>query len=167
MMDFHTYLTTLRTGKQTDVLTTKQIQHITYIVNKFITNYKEITTITINRFLDQYNCRKIYLGHLRHYFRYLYQEKTISKPVFEELMQIKARNKRKIILKEEDKKKFAVPQEKWQEVINQLKNGSQKMACWLGFNFGLRAGEILNLTVNDVDLKNNLLYITPENNPVK
>ena len=38
-----------------------------------------------------------------------------------------------------------------------------KLALFIQLNFGLRIGEICNLTINDIDLEKNLLAVSPKN----
>ena len=56
-------------------------------------------------------------------------------------------------------------QDEWVGIITGGKDRCAKMFIWLGFQFGLRLGEIVNLRVEDVDLDNNRLLVRqrPEN----
>lgn len=52
-----------------------------------------------------------------------------------------------------------LPFEQWEELVANGSSRSAKMAIWLGLQFGLRLGEIINLRVNDIDLTNNKVLI--------
>ena len=51
------------------------------------------------------------------------------------------------------------PQAEWGEVISNAPNRCAKMGLWLGFSFGLRLGEIINLRVEDIDLTNEKILV--------
>ena len=58
-----------------------------------------------------------------------------------------------------------LPLEQWEDLVASASNRSAKMGIWIGLQFGLRLGEILNLRVQDIDLINNkvLLHIHKDN----
>ncbi len=61
-----------------------------------------------------------------------------------------------------------ISKNQWEDLVANAPNRSAKMGVWLGLQFGLRKGEILNLRVQDVDLTNNkiLVQIHKENNKI-
>ena len=52
-----------------------------------------------------------------------------------------------------------ISKDKWEELVKNAPNRSAKMGIWLGLQFGLRKGEIINLRVQDIDLINNKVLI--------
>ena len=49
--------------------------------------------------------------------------------------------------------------EQWEGLIENAPHRSAKMGIWIGLQFGLRVGEIINLRVQDIDLDNNYVHI--------
>lgn len=56
-------------------------------------------------------------------------------------------------------KKWSIPKDQWGDHIRKAPNPVAKMAMWVGFQFGLRRSEISHLRVQDIDFKNNELFI--------
>jgi integrase len=56
-------------------------------------------------------------------------------------------------------KKWSVPNDQWNGYIRKAPNQVAKFAIWLGFNFGLRLGEIIHLRIDDVDFERKLILI--------
>lgn len=56
-------------------------------------------------------------------------------------------------------KKWSIPKNEWGDYIRKAPNPVAKMGMWVGFHFGLRRSEIAHLRVQDIDLKNNELFI--------
>ena len=50
-------------------------------------------------------------------------------------------------------------QEEWNNIIANAADRCARMFIWIGFNFGLRLGEIINLRVEDIDFENELLLV--------
>lgn len=57
------------------------------------------------------------------------------------------------------KRKYRIPREKWNDVIRKAPNRVGKMGIWIGFQFGLRLGEIIHLRIDDIDFTNKTLTI--------
>jgi integrase len=57
----------------------------------------------------------------------------------------------------------AYPKIQWKNFIKRATHRVAKMGIWLGFNFGLRVGEIVHLRIQDIDLDKNTLTITGYN----
>lgn len=51
------------------------------------------------------------------------------------------------------------PHDQWENIIANAPHRSAKMGIWIGFQFGLRVGEIINLRIQDVDLNTNFIHI--------
>lgn len=51
------------------------------------------------------------------------------------------------------------PESEWKEIIRKGPNMVAKMGLYIGFQFGLRLGEICNLRVEDIDLENRKILI--------
>lgn len=62
------------------------------------------------------------------------------------------------------KKKFHIPREQWNEYIERAPNQVAKMGMWIGFNFGLRVSEIVNLRVQDIDFERKELLVQIHDN---
>ncbi|MHA1170176.1 MAG: tyrosine-type recombinase/integrase, partial [Candidatus Hodarchaeales archaeon] len=50
---------------------------------------------------------------------------------------------------------------KWGEYISKGSNKIAKMGIWMGFQFGLRLGEIIHLRIQDIDFDKQEIYIRP------
>lgn len=50
-------------------------------------------------------------------------------------------------------------QDKWGEIVQAAPTRCAKLGIWIGLQFGLRLGEIINLRIQDVDLSNNRFLI--------
>ncbi|MFQ5981077.1 MAG: tyrosine-type recombinase/integrase [Candidatus Heimdallarchaeota archaeon] len=55
--------------------------------------------------------------------------------------------------------KWSIPKDQWKDVIRCAPHKVARMGIWLGFNFGLRRGEILHLRVKDIDFRNQVIHI--------
>jgi integrase len=118
-------------------------------------------------FLEKYKSKAVYNSQLRHFFKFCVEKNLISDVEYKKLRQIKLRNEKSYNLDPYHDFKWSISQNRWEEVYSQLGNLPAKMAVWIGFNFGLRVGEILNLTRRDVNLNKGELLITSENKPVQ
>jgi integrase len=56
-------------------------------------------------------------------------------------------------------RKWSVPRKLWGEYIRHAPNKVAKMGIWLGFQFGLRLGEILHLRIQDIDFNRQEIQI--------
>lgn len=54
---------------------------------------------------------------------------------------------------------YSIPKEKWVNYIRKAPNKVAKMGIWLGFQFGLRLGEIMHLRIQDVDFRTKNVFI--------
>ncbi len=54
---------------------------------------------------------------------------------------------------------WAEPFENWENIIRKAPNKIAKFGLWVGFNFGLRLGEIIHLRVKDIDFQGQELHI--------
>lgn len=51
-----------------------------------------------------------------------------------------------------NERKWSVPKDDWEEYIRYAPNQMAKMGIWIGFQFGLRLGEIVHLRIQDIDI---------------
>jgi integrase len=58
-------------------------------------------------------------------------------------------------------RKWSIPREEWTKYIKMAPHHIAKMGMWLGFQFGLRNGEIVHLRVNDISFENEEIIIRP------
>lgn len=89
----------------------------------------------------------------RSYLEFLYRKKRIiTRAELEDLKDI-IKKPRRNGNNARSERKFSVPQEEWGNCIRQIPKRVYKMGAWLGFNFGLRRGEICHLRVQDIDFQ--------------
>ncbi|MHA2270598.1 MAG: tyrosine-type recombinase/integrase [Candidatus Hodarchaeales archaeon] len=105
--------------------------------------------------------RKNIVQCFRLYVKFLQIEGYIDKKTKDDLLEtIQQRKERgtpnKVI------KKWSVPKAQWVKYIHRAPNKIAKMAIWLGFHFGLRAGEILHLRLQDVNFDDQVILIRPQ-----
>jgi integrase len=60
--------------------------------------------------------------------------------------------------------KTAYPMSEWQTIMGKGVNKNARMGMWIGFNFGLRLGEIVNLEVSDIDFNKQEILIRAKSN---
>ena len=168
--EFEQYLKTLKNGRVRQYLNPKYIKRIICYVSKFLNetncNHTNISIYHIETFLEKRKSRNFYLSRIKHLIRFYEHKGLISKKRANKLLNIRTKDEKIPILNPEDKKKFSIPKSQWDEVYNQLPTNSHRIACFLGFSFGLRASEILNLTLKDIDFKHKCIYITSNNKPI-
>lgn len=57
------------------------------------------------------------------------------------------------------KRKWSVPRKQWEEYIRQAPNQVAKMGIWVGFQFGMRLGEIIHLRIQDIDFQHKEIHL--------
>ena len=55
----------------------------------------------------------------------------------------------------------SIPKGEYTDYIKKAHNSCSKMGLWLGFQFGFRLSEIVNLRIEDIDFKNQEILIRP------
>jgi len=58
-----------------------------------------------------------------------------------------------------NEKLYSIPKEKWANYVRHAPNQVAKLGIWIGFQFGLRLGEILHLRIQDVDFRTHNIHI--------
>lgn len=73
-------------------------------------------------------------------------------------------NFKKKIIDPEKIKKWSIPEKRWNEVYKKANTNPLRFACWLGFNFGLRVGELCHLKLENIILgkSDQYIIITPD-----
>jgi len=90
--------------------------------------------------------------------RYLYYLRNIGKITNEDLLGKLDRYPLPLQKGETDKHNW-YPKEKWEEILERLASRPAKMAGYIQLQFGLRIGELVNLTTNDIDFKNMRIHV--------
>lgn len=90
---------------------------------------------------------------MRKFMFFLKEKQIISSKTFKKISKLKMRNLKtpKALITPAKKKKWTILPERYQEVYDQLVTNSKTMVAWLGFNFGLRVGEICHLKISDIE----------------
>jgi integrase len=162
LFDYRTYVSKIVTGRGTasNRTITHHIKTISYFLReRNLNSFDNIDHDTIKQHLKRYKRQKNILSVIRRFSEFLYLEKKIwSKEKYENIIELKIKE----IIAPGDSKKFAVPIERWNEVLNIekiKKSFPKRFSVWLGLNFGLRLGEILHLTVSDLFLHEKASYL--------
>ena len=147
------------------------VKTITYFIReRDIQDYNEIEEKNILKHLSNFKRRKNVLAVFRKFSEFLYIEKTIfSEEKYNEIMKIKTRAVTEKIIAPGEEKKYVIEKKRWTEVYNLsiIKNSIPKrFAVWLALNFGLRLGEILHLTTNDIILADISYLLIRANNQI-
>lgn len=90
--------------------------------------------------------------------RYLYYQKNIGKISSDELLN-KLERYPLPLKKGGIEKHNWYPKEKWDEILRGLSSRPAKMAGYIQLQFGLRIGELANLTVDDIDFNNMRIHV--------
>ena len=104
--------------------------------------------------------RRIVMYAFRQYVAFLYHYNRLTLPEKQQLLeryQYKAKKGGK------KNATTAYPKKEWATFIKKSPHRVAKMGLWLGFNFGLRVGEIVHLRVEDINLRGRTLRITEYN----
>lgn len=64
-------------------------------------------------------------------------------------------------------RKWSVPKSEWGNCIRKIPQRVGKMGVWIGFNFGLRRGEILHLRIQDINFDVQEIIIRPHEKTAK
>lgn len=138
----------------------QSVKNYTLLVKRFLKKTrikpKELNKRNIMEYCRKYESGFVYLRYLKLFGKFLYDKEEIDEKIY---LGIKLLNMKK---RETKHIPVIVPKKHWKELYNKL-NGPLKMGLYLHLNFGLRIGEVCNLTIQDVDLESNLLRIRPKN----
>lgn len=168
IQEFVTHLRGKKKGKVSTYYSSNYIYSILKVVVHLTTLYRLIPTKNdIDNYLARIKSKHSMYYYLKHYIDFLLEKELITPVEYTAMTKEKHKNEKQIILNPKDKKKKAIPKDQWIEVYNQLGKAHYQMYAWIGFNFGLRSDEILNLTWKDIDFDQKLLYIQPKDFPVK
>lgn len=94
-----------------------------------------------------------------------HQGKINTEKLYDQLETFKMPKRRGIT--ESEKAGRAFPKEQWGDIISKAPNRCAKMGIYIGFQTGLRLSEILNLRVQDVDLKKNIIHVRSRKEDLK
>ncbi|MFW9897225.1 MAG: tyrosine-type recombinase/integrase, partial [Candidatus Thorarchaeota archaeon] len=121
-------------------------QNLSYI-KKFLLEHGEFSVKNVYDFLhkkDENGKKKNAKGAMYVYFKkyakFLLKNKLIDKELFDDIEEYQRQYKNTRV-----RDKWKVPYDRWSECYGQLEYEVQRIAIWLGFNFMLRANEIINL----------------------
>jgi len=149
------------------------IRHYLTCIRAFLKEYGELNVVNVSNYIDTLNAKKTFLIYLKVFAEFRFKKKKLS---VEELMDIKDLKRKNVPKKRtkmiedtqiNEKYKFSVPMEDWNNCYAKLEYYTQKISIWLGFNLGLRSNEIRNLqwkNINFKAFKNGIVNIT-ENEP--
>ena len=125
-----------------------------YLRQQKIKDVSQIKPESVRYHLKRYKRPKNVISVIRRFSNFLLDQGLISEERFKEIQKIKVRT----LHRPGDSKKFSIPIERWPEILtlpNIKKTPPRRFAVWLALNFGLRLGEILHLTVDDIKLNQN------------
>ena len=138
------------------VLRPNHIQRLFYVARELIQKArnepKNITDQLIIHIALESESKQKKLYRLKKFCAYLHYSHIITDQQFQQIhaLHVPATPKLTWLLRPSEKKKWAVPFERWEEVYVQLDTINKRIAAWLGFNFGLRLGEIVHLKISDI-----------------
>jgi len=127
-----------------------------------------LTEQTIYEYLRCKNQKSLYFGYIKKYAEFLYKEKLIMDDfTYRRLTELKYKNKspqrthyiEKDNVEIDIKYKWKVRKEDWEYCYSQLSFEPQRLSLWLGFNFGLRCGEIISLKWPSINFKTGIIKI--------
>lgn len=90
--------------------------------------------------------------------RYLYYQKNIGKISSDELLN-KLDRFPLPIRKGGTQNHTWYPKDQWEDIVKRLSSRVAKVAAFIQLQFGLRIGELVNLTINDIDFQNMRIHI--------
>lgn len=104
---------------------------------------------------------KLYLLYIIYFFRYLNEVTgySFSKTYPDKKLALMEKFYSGFKVPKGEKKTALSPEERDQLLAAAAHNPTLKMAIWTMFNFGLRLQELINLNIQDIDLKKDLLHI--------
>lgn len=116
---------------------------------------RDFTRQKILRFLEPRKKRRNYITSLKRFSDYLNRRGLVSDEENEQIQSITTKDRVDHVVPGTEKK-YIIPQKRWNEILKHTvtkKYNGRVMACWLGLNFGLRVGEIVNLKLEDLFLE--------------
>jgi integrase len=172
--DLYLFLKTIPTGFQQYRISDNHIYNKMTVIKQFLYFIDldtskvifDIRTDNVFNFLEKTQSKNTYYQHLRHFFRYCYHNGLLEKDRYEILNSLKFQKKNSVSFNQRNQKKWSIPYNMWEKLLEEIHSPFLRMAIWLGLNFGLRVGEIINLTLLDIELDKCYIYITPANKPI-
>lgn len=99
------------------------------------------------------------ISALRDYMKYLRQKGDITRDQLEDFKEIFKIVPQKQRGNNNSNHHWYIPEVEWKRYIQAANNPVGKLGIWLGFNFGLRVGEIVHLRLEDIDFDNKAIII--------
>lgn len=130
-------------------------------INNYVGHLKNITGDVEDYFGNtKLQAKKSKMVAYRSYIRFLRKKKLLSSDELFDLLDTFRPPSNK---NGHSDRKWRVPIEEYSKYIRRAPNKIAQMGIWLGFNFGLRLGEILHLRVQDVDFEREEVLIRVQN----
>lgn len=127
------------------------------IIRELLDASKNLDEITIEKLLTHFKDQKQKKMVVNRYiefleFCYKRKENLVTKKYIEEVKKLKLKNQKKKVnsyLHPEEIYKWSVPKKRYIEIFKQVSEYPAKFAIWIGLEFGLRSGEILQLQLEN------------------
>lgn len=137
----------------------KEYCHLQNMSEGTIRNYlyelKKIPLDKPKKYIAQNNHKRLLIFAFRSYSRYLNDiGKITNEELFTNLRTFKPPKR-----KGKTEKGNWYPKEEWENIISKAPNRCAKLGIYIGLQFGLRLGEIINLRIQDVDFKTNHIHV--------
>ncbi len=131
-----------------------------YYLNKYIEEKMNLERYSIVEHIKSKSNGPKILQAIKKYAYFLYDKKELSDQEYYQIKNIKIKY---YPVKPTTRPKIFLKKDRWHELYELTKqHGCCQFALWLGLNFSLRIGEIINITIHDINLNRKLLAIMPE-----